>query len=233
VDDPALRARLTPTYTMGCKRVLLSNEYLPALARPNVEVVTSGIAEVRARSIVGGDGVERPVDVVIFGTGFQPTAPPLGARLVGRAGVTLAGAWAGSPKAHLGTTIAGFPNLFVLLGPNTGLGHSSVVYMIEAQLEHVLRALREMERAGIRAVEPTAAAQAAWVAEVDERMRGTVWTAGGCSSWYLDETGRNSTLWPDFSWRFRRRVARAGLAAYATRAAEPSSAQPSPTAART
>lgn len=208
VPDPALRAKLTPDFTMGCKRVLLSNDYLPALSRPNVEVVTERIAEVRAETIVTADGVEREVDAILFGTGFQPTDPPLGRAIRGRGGRTLAQAWEGSPRAHLGSTVAGFPNLFFLLGPNTGLGHTSVVYMIEAQVEHLLAAMHHMRERGVAALEPRPEAQAAWVAEVDRRMRGTVWTSGGCASWYLDRTGRNSTLWPDFTWRFRRRVAR-------------------------
>ncbi|HEX2191311.1 MAG TPA: NAD(P)/FAD-dependent oxidoreductase, partial [Longimicrobiaceae bacterium] len=214
VPDPELRAKLTPDWTLGCKRVLLSNDYLPALARPSVEVVTDAIAEVREHSVVTADGAERPVDAIVFGTGFRPTDPPLAPRVRGRGGRTLAEAWAGSPRAHLGTTVAGFPNLFVLLGPNTGLGHTSVVYMIEAQVEHLLAALRHMRRHGVGALEPRPEAQEAFVAEVDAGMEGTVWTSGGCRSWYLDRTGRNSTLWPDFTWRFRRRVARLDPAEY-------------------
>lgn len=212
IADPELRAKLTPSYTMGCKRVLVSNDYYPALAQPNVEVVTAGIAEVRERSIVGRDGVERPVDAIIFGTGFRPTDPPLAPFIVGRGGRSLAEVWEGSPKAHVGTTVAGFPNFFILLGPNTGLGHNSVVYMTEGQIEHFMGALDYMRRRGVDALEPRPEAQAAYVAEVDRRMQGTVWVAGGCSSWYLDRTGRNSALWPDFSWQFRRRasVFRAG-----------------------
>ena len=219
VADPALRAKLTPRYTMGCKRILLSNDYLPALARANVEVITAGVREVRERSIVDGEGVEREVDAIIYATGFRPTDPPLAATTVGRDGRTLNEAWEGSPKAYMGTTVAGFPNLFMLLGPNTGLGHSSVVYMIEAQIEHVLKVLRLMERRGLAAVEPRAEAQRAFVSRVDSRMRGTVWTAGGCASWYLDGTGRNSTLWPDFTWRFHRRVSRLRARDYAGRRA--------------
>ncbi|MDB4947468.1 MAG: FAD-dependent pyridine nucleotide-disulfide oxidoreductase [Gemmatimonadetes bacterium] len=214
VPDAALRARLTPDFTMGCKRVLLSSDYLPALTRPNVELVTDAIAEVREHSIVTADGVERPVDAIVLGTGFRPTDPPLAPRVHGRGGRTLADAWAGSPQAHAGTTVVGFPNLFIVLGPNTGLGHTSVVYMIEAQLDHVLGAMRHMASAGVDAIEPRADAQAAFVAALDRRMRGTVWTSGGCASWYLDATGRNSTLWPDFTWRFRRRVARFRPAEY-------------------
>lgn len=218
VPDPVLRAKLTPTYRIGCKRVLLSNDYLPALTRSNVEVVTSGVAEIRERSIVGGDGVERPVDAIIFGTGFQPTEPPLAPCIRGRDGRSLAEAWEGSPKAYVGTTVAGFPNFFVLMGPNTGLGHTSVVYMIEAQIEHVLAVLAHARRHGAAAVEPRPEAQAAFVADVQRRMRGMVWVAGGCASWYLDATGRNSTLWPDFTWRFRRRATRLVPSDYALHA---------------
>jgi cation diffusion facilitator CzcD-associated flavoprotein CzcO len=208
VADPVLRAKLTPDYRIGCKRVLISNDYLPALTRPNVEVVTEGIAEVRARSIVDRTGFERPADAIIFGTGFRVTDPPLARHIRGRGGKTLAEVWMGSPQALAGTTVAGFPNFFILMGPNTGLGHNSVVYMMEAQIEHALSALRHLRRRGASAIEPRAEAQSAYVNEVQKRMEGTVWVAGGCASWYLDSTGRNSTLWPDFSWRFRRRVAR-------------------------
>lgn len=208
VADPDLRAKLTPRYEIGCKRILVSNDYLPTLTRPNVELLTTPVAEVREHSVVGGDGVERTVDAIIFGTGFRVTDQPMAQHIHGREGVTLEAVWAGSPRAHLGTTVAGFPNLFILLGPNTGLGHTSVVYMIEAQIEHVMQALGYMERHGVAVLEPRAEAQAAYVAEIDRRMGGTVWTAGGCASWYLDRTGRNSTIWPDFTWRFRRRLSR-------------------------
>jgi cation diffusion facilitator CzcD-associated flavoprotein CzcO len=215
VPDPALRARLTPDYTIGCKRILLSNDYLPALTRPNVELVTDPIAEVRPHAIVTRDGVEREVDTIVFGTGFRVADMPIAERLHGRGGVRLADVWAGSPRAHLGTTVAGFPNLFLLLGPNTGLGHTSVVVMIESQIAHLLAALRHLEASGAAALEPRPEAQARSVAHVQQRMRGTVWTAGGCASWYLDRTGRNSTLWPDFTWRFRRRLERLDPREYA------------------
>ena len=226
IADPALRARLTPQWRIGCKRILLSNDYLPALAQPNVEVVTEGIREVRAHSVVSRDGVERPVDAIVFGTGFVPTDPPLAPHVRGRGGRSLAEAWAGSPKAHVGTTVSGFPNLFLLMGPNTGTGHTSVVYIIEAQIEHLLAALRHLRGTGAAALEPREEAQEAFVAAVDRRMEGTVWNSGGCKSWYLDRTGRNSALWPDFTWRFRRRVARLDPAEYLTiaPAAEPAAA---------
>ena len=224
VADPALRAKLTPRYAMGCKRLLLSNEYYPALTQPNVDVVTDRIAEVRARGIVTDDGVERPVDTIIFATGFRVTDPPIADRVRGRDGRTLRDVWEGSPKAYLGTTVAGFPNLFLLLGPNTGLGHNSVVYMTEAQIDHLVAALRYMRSEGIDALEPAEDAQQAFVEGVDQRMRGTVWVTGGCRSWYLDRTGRNSTLWPDSSWAYYRRASAFDPRGYVAISATPASA---------
>lgn len=208
VADPALRAKLTPGYTIGCKRILISNDYLPALTQPNVELLTERIAEVREHSILSSDGAERAVDAIIFGTGFHVTDLPFAKHIRGRDGLTLAEAWAGSPVAHVGTTVSGFPNLFLLQGPNTGLGHTSVIYMLEAQIEHVLSAVSYMQHHSLAAMEPRPEVQAAYVADVDMRMRGTVWTSGGCLSWYLDATGRNSTLWPRPTYLFRRRVSR-------------------------
>ncbi|HEV2130540.1 MAG TPA: NAD(P)/FAD-dependent oxidoreductase, partial [Longimicrobiaceae bacterium] len=207
VPDPALREKLTPDYTMGCKRILLSDDFYPALMQPNVELVESGVVELRPYGIVGADGVERAVDVVVFATGFQVTEFPFGERIRAKQGRALAEVWGASPRAHLGTTVAGFPNLFILQGPNTGLGHTSVILMIEAQIEHLVNALRYMEAHSVHAVEPREEAQEAFVREVDRKMEGTVWTSGGCRSWYLDETGRNSTLWPGSVGSFRRRVA--------------------------
>jgi len=206
VPDPELRAKLTPRYRIGCKRILISNDYYPALMRDNVDVVTDTIAEVRPHAVVTADGTEHEVDTIIFGTGFHVTDIPIAERIRGRGAATLAETWQGSMQAHLGTTVAGFPNLFILLGPNTGLGHNSVVFMIECQIAHLMAALRHLRATGGQALEPTPAAQAAFVADVDRRMQGTVWTSGGCRSWYLDATGRNSTLWPGFTHRFKRRL---------------------------
>ncbi|MCP3143421.1 flavin-containing monooxygenase [Pyxidicoccus xibeiensis] len=208
VPDPVLRAKLTPSYTLGCKRILLSDDYLPALTRPNVDVITEPIREVRAHAIVTADGVEHAVDTLILGTGFHVTDMPIAHHIRGRGGRTLVEAWGGTMKAHLGTTVSGFPNLFFLLGPNTGLGHTSVILMIESQIEHVLGALRYLEGRGLAAVEPTAEAQAAFVQDVDSKLAGTVWMRGGCESWYMDATGRVSTLWPGTTYAFRRRVVR-------------------------
>lgn len=204
VPDPELRAKLIPDYTIGCKRILISSDYLPALTKPNVDLVTSGLTRVGPDWVQAADGTRREVDTIIFGTGFHVTDMPVAARLRGRDGRTLAEVWSGGAQAHRGTTVAGFPNLFMLVGPNTGLGHSSLIYMIESQVAYTLDALRYLRRTGAAAVEVRAQAQAAYNQTVQRRMAGTVWTAGGCASWYLDRHGRNTTLWPTFTWRFRR-----------------------------
>jgi cation diffusion facilitator CzcD-associated flavoprotein CzcO len=177
------------------------------MTQPNVDLVTEGIREIRPHSIVAEDGTEREVDVIVLSTGFRVADMPAQEKLRGRDGKLLCDVWKGRPQAHRGTTIAGFPNLFMLLGPNTGLGHNSVVYMIEAQIEHVLKALRYLRSEDLAGIEPKLEAQRAFVQEVDRKMSGTVWTSG-CSSWYLDATGRNSTLWPGFTFTFRWRVQR-------------------------
>ncbi|HZI14025.1 MAG TPA: 4-hydroxyacetophenone monooxygenase, partial [Myxococcus sp.] len=201
-------AKLTPGYTMGCKRILISDDYLPALTRPNVDVITERIREVREHSVVTADGAEHAVDTLIFGTGFKVTQMPFAHQVRGRDGRTLRESWAGSAQAHLGTTVNGFPNLFLLQGPNTGLGHTSVIIMMESQIEHVLGALRYMEGRGLAAVEPTREAQTEFVQQVDARMSGTVWMQGGCVSWYQDASGRIPTLWPGFTFTFSHRVER-------------------------
>jgi cation diffusion facilitator CzcD-associated flavoprotein CzcO len=216
VPDEDLRAKLTPTYVMGCKRVLLSNDYWPALTRDNVDVVIEKIQRVEPTGVVTTDGVAHPVDTIIFATGFHATDPPIMRLVRGRGGRTLAEAWTPTMRAHLGTTVHGFPNLFLLLGPNTGLGHSSVVLMIEAQLKQVISTLRHLRRTGAVAIEPTADAQRRHTASVDEAMEGTVWTSGGCASWYLDATGRNSTLWPGYVTGFRLRLNRFRASDYVT-----------------
>jgi cation diffusion facilitator CzcD-associated flavoprotein CzcO len=215
VPDPELRARLTPPYRLGCKRVLLSDGYLPALNRDNVDVVVDPVKRVEPLGIRTADGTLHEVDTVIFATGFRVTDAPITQRIRGREGGTLAQAWAGSPRAYLGTTVAGFPNLFLLLGPNTGLGHNSVLLMIEAQLRYVVAALDHLRTSGAAAIEPTARAQEEFAAAVDRRMAGTVWSTG-CHSWYQDGTGRVSALWPGTTLRYRWRLRRFDPRAYTT-----------------
>jgi len=213
VADPTLRAKLTPSYRMGCKRILLSDDFYPALTQANVEVVTERIQEVRASSIVTADGMERQIDTIILATGFHVTDMPAAQYVHGRDGQTLANAWSDGPQAYLGATVAGFPNLFLMIGPNTGLGHTSMVFMIESQIAYILDCFRRMNRRRLQTVEVRPEVQAAFNAEVQRRMRGTVWTSG-CASWYLDAGGHNSTLWPGFTWEYRRRTRRFNLADY-------------------
>ncbi|CAN5843121.1 NAD(P)/FAD-dependent oxidoreductase [soil metagenome] len=215
VKDPELRAKLTPDYSPGCKRLLLSNDYYPSLGADNVEVVTDAIEEVRPTSVVTADGREHPADTIIFGTGFKVTKPPVAHLVHGRDGRTLADVWAErGMQAYLGTTVAGFPNLFMLAGPNTGIGHTSLVVMIEAQIGYVLGALRLMEERDLGSVEPREEPFAAFNDELQRKMRTTVWSTGHCASWYLDDQGRNPTLWPDFTWRFTQRTRRFDPDAY-------------------
>ena len=214
VPDPELREKLTPGYIMGCKRILISDDYYPSLTNPNIEVVTDGISEVREHSIVTKDGTEREVDTIIFGTGFAVTNPPIARRIRGKDGRTLAEHWATTMRAYKGTTVAGFPNFVIMTGPNTGLGHNSMVVMIESQLAYVMDCLRVLDERGARVFEVKEEAVAHYNEVLDRQMEGTVWTAGRCQSWYLDETGRNSTLWPSFSYAFRRRTERFDPDAY-------------------
>lgn len=208
VPDPELRAKLTPDYRIGCKRILISDDFYPALSRPNVEVVTEPVVRVRARSVVTADGAERDVDAIILATGFRVTDLPAAGLIRGADGRSLADAWQGSPNAYLGTSVAGFPNLFLLVGPNTGLGHTSMVFMIESQVNYVLDCLRGMRERGLATADVRPEVQASYNAGLDAAMSDTVWVSGGCRSWYLDRTGRNSTLWPGPTWRFRRRTRR-------------------------
>jgi cation diffusion facilitator CzcD-associated flavoprotein CzcO len=220
IQDPGLRAKVTPTFRLGCKRILRSNSYYPALAAENVDLVTDPIARVTGESIVTSDGVEHPVDAIVVATGFWTTELPIAQRIVGRAGRSLAEEWADSGmSAYKGTTVHGFPNLFVLVGPNTGQGHTSMVFIIESQVAYLRDAVRTMRAREYAAVEPRAGAQKRWNAGLQRRMRRTVWNTGGCSSWYLDSHGRNTVLWPKATFTFRRLLARFDADAYEVRTA--------------
>ncbi|MEU4404728.1 NAD(P)/FAD-dependent oxidoreductase [Streptosporangium sp. NPDC023963] len=202
VPDPALRARLTPGYTIGCKRVLISSDYYPALGRDNVEVITDEVREIREGSIVDSTGRETEVDVLVYGTGFKVTSALDERRIVGRNGRKIQDAWQDGVQAYYGITVAGFPNLFLLLGPNTGLGHNSVVFMIESQVRYVLGCLRLLSRTRARALDVRPEAQRAHNDRLQDRLNRRVWNTGGCGSWYLDERGVNRTLWPGFTFEY-------------------------------
>jgi len=212
VSDPALRERVTPRYDMGCKRVLLSDDYYPSLMRPNV-TVSGALDHVTQTGVVDSDGVEHDVDVIIWATGFKVLEPPLADRVIGRGGVTLAEEFErNGMAAYKGTTVAGFPNLFILQGPNTGLGHSSVVLMTEAQVRYAVPAI-----ASGHVHEVSEADQGAYVRDIDARLANTVWQQGGCHSWYQNGRGRNVALWPGSTHGFARLMRRFDPEAYLIR----------------
>jgi cation diffusion facilitator CzcD-associated flavoprotein CzcO len=212
VEDPELRRKLTPAYAIGCKRILLSNDYYQALVRPNVELVTDGIERVTRDGVVTRDGTERRVDTIICGTGFAATDYLAPFDLVGRAGRRLHDAMRENAETYLGITVHGFPNLFLLMGPNTGLGHNSMIFMIEAQARYALQAIRALREHRLASVEVRAPVQARFARWVEERLSRSVW-ASGCQSWYLKD-GHNSTIWPSFTFAYWWRTRRLALAEY-------------------
>ncbi|MEU3178042.1 NAD(P)/FAD-dependent oxidoreductase [Streptomyces albidoflavus] len=225
IKDPALRAKLTPDYRIGCKRILLSNTYYPALAQPNVDLVASGLSEIRGNTLVGADGSEVEVDAIIFGTGFHVTDMPIAERVVGDQGETLAATWKDGMNSLRGATAAGFPNWMTIIGPNTGLGNSSMILMIESQLNYMADYLRQLDVLGGKAaLDARDSAVTAWNAGVQERMERTVWATGGCNSWYLDANGRNTTVWPGTTTEFRNATRRVDLSEYEVLRPAPSAA---------
>jgi cation diffusion facilitator CzcD-associated flavoprotein CzcO len=218
VSDPELRDKLTPRFDLGCKRVLLSSTYYPALTAPNSTVVTDRIVEVVPTGVVSeaadGTRTTHEVDTIIFGTGFHVTDPPV-AEHIHAGGVSLADHWkAKGMQAHKGLTVAGYPNLFFLVGPNTGLGHNSMVLMIEAQVGHVIKALDAMKAGGHTVLEPRQDVQDAYNRGLQKSLSRTVWNTGGCTSWYLDKHGRNTTLWPTFTFRYMQQMRTFDLSEY-------------------
>ncbi|WP_236595455.1 flavin-containing monooxygenase [Mycobacterium paraintracellulare] len=208
VNNPALRAKLTPDYRLGCKRVVISDDYLRALDQPNLTVITDSIRAVDEDGIIDATGTHHRVDAIIFGTGFQTSRLPLTDHIHGTTGLTLAQAWDGNPTAYLGTTVAGFPNCYLIHGPNIGLGHTSMIHMYESQANYIAAAISYARAHRVAALEPSASAQKAFTAEVDRLSTGTVWTTGGCKSWYLNDQGRNTNLWPASTFSYRRRTRR-------------------------
>ncbi|ASU83453.1 NAD(P)/FAD-dependent oxidoreductase [Nocardiopsis gilva YIM 90087] len=207
VTDPDLRARLVPDYTMGCKRILLSNDFYAALARPNVELVDQSVRGIEPDGVVTADGTHHRADVLIYGTGFTATDFLAPMRVTGRNGLDLTTAWRDGAEAHLGITVAGFPNFFLLYGPNTNLGHNSIIYMLESQIHHVMDAVRRLSAPGRRTLEVRPDAQARFVRRIRKRLKRGVW-ATGCDSWYVTASGAQTVNWPGFTWRYRQRTRR-------------------------
>ncbi len=225
INDPGLRAKLRPNFEIGCKRILITSVWYPALNQPNVSVETSPIGEVREHSIVTADGVEHGVDAIILATGFRVTDPPIAGRLKGRGGRSLAEVWGDAPRAYRGVTTAGFPNLFRISSIGTGTGHTSQIMQIESGVHYAVEALRAMDALGLSALEVTDAAQDAYARRVHEMLRDTVWVTGGCDSWYLDRSGEASVIWPSTAAEYERWTRRFDIEAYTvTRAPVPAAA---------
>jgi len=215
IKDPAVQAKVTPDYTPGCKRLLISNDYYPALARTNVEVITEGIARISPKGVVTTDGREHEVDAIIFGTGFKVQDPIPPGTFFGRGGVDIAQVWQQGPEAYMGMAVAGFPNFFMLMGPNTGLGHNSMVLMIESQAHYICEAFKAAKENGVHTLEVKPEAQQGFVDQVQQQLRRTVWQSG-CKSWYLNEQGRNTSLWPGFTFSYRLKTRRFQIGKYLT-----------------
>ncbi|HEX4186259.1 MAG TPA: NAD(P)/FAD-dependent oxidoreductase [Solirubrobacteraceae bacterium] len=226
IDDPALRAKVTPRDEIGCKRIMLTDEWYPTLTRTNVELVTEPIAEITPGGVRLADGSERPADVLVLATGFETHAFVAPMEIVGAGGRTLAEEWAPVPRAYLGMSVPGFPNMFLLYGPNTNGGTGSVIYTIESASAHVIEALGELERANARRIEVRRQVAERFDRELRSALASTVWHTG-CTSWYLDENGNDPSQWPWLWSSYRRRTARIEPGTYelSSFAAQPAHAQ--------
>ena len=195
-DDRELRRKVWPDYTFGCKRILFSSAFLPALQRPNVELVTEAVTAVRADGVVAADGALHEADVLIYGTGFKTNDFMFPMEVTGREGRSLRDDWAAGAHAHLGMTVPGYPSMFILYGPNTNTSGGSIIAYLEAQAAYVRQALGLLRSSGSRAIEVRPEVEAASDAETQQRFQGTAWTR--CDSWYRDEAGRMVANWPGY-----------------------------------
>lgn len=204
VRDPEVMKKLTPDYAIGCKRVLISDVYYPAMQAENVSIEASALERADGNTLISKDGNAFEVDAVVFATGFEAIEPPFAPHIHGRGGQTLSDYWSQGMQALDSTTVVGFPNLFIMNGPNTGLGHNSVLYVVESQIDYILGALQFMDEHSVSVLEPRPESEATYVAEVSDRAAGTVWLTGGCKNWYVDyRTNRLTVTWPDFAYAFR------------------------------
>jgi len=216
VKDKALAKKLTPDFVMGCKRILISNKYFPTFNRDNVELVTDAIQEITANGIITKDDKERQIDCLIYGTGFitDPRIYLKHFNCIGRNGIELKQAWKDGAESYYGISTKNFPNLFQLLGPNTILGHNSVIFMIESQVNYILQLIQTVDQTKTQAVEIKQDVQDQFNERVQEQLKGTVWQAGGCSSWYQAADGKNFSLWPTYTWRYWLETRKVNVADY-------------------
>ena len=215
IADPELRKAVTPNYAFGCKRVLLSDDYYPALQRENVELITARISEVKAHTIVDQNGYERPIDAIIFCTGFVASEILLDMKIYGRDGRELLEEWQKKgPEAYYGLSVSGYPNLFFMMGPNTGLAHNSVLHMIESQHNYIMDYLRLLDKEGVAYLDIKPDVYAKYNAHIQKKLQKTVWQAGGCTSWYQMTSGKNTTLWPGWTAEYRLKTYKVDRAVY-------------------
>jgi len=214
IRDPELRRKLTPDYTIGCKRILLSNDYYPALQRPNVEVETQGIKRIYPDGIETKDGRMLGFDIIVFATGFKAAEDCVSMPVIGLGGRDLATTWADGAEAYLGTTVHNFPNWYFIVGPNTGLGHNSMLLMIESQVNYISDAMVKLETVRAKFADITSIAQRRYNSALQRRLKGMVWEQGGCVSWYRTSTGKNTTLWPGFTFEYRWKTRHFDISAY-------------------
>ncbi|MEQ3694384.1 MAG: NAD(P)/FAD-dependent oxidoreductase [Thalassolituus sp.] len=213
IKDPELREKLTPDYPIGCKRILMSNDYYPALAQDHVEVINQGISEVTATGVVDSEGQHHDADVIIYGTGFQATDFLTPMTITGRDGIALNDAWKDGAEAYLGISVNGFPNLFMLYGPNTNLGHNSIIYMLESQIHYVQQCIAAIDSQNLRSLEVRSFVQVSFNNIVQSKISDTVWNKG-CHSWYKTESGKNTNNWPGFTFNYRRQTDKLDLNDY-------------------
>jgi cation diffusion facilitator CzcD-associated flavoprotein CzcO len=221
IKDPVLRSKLTPDFRLGCKRILVSDDYFSALLLPNVKLETAAIAGVAGNEVTIADGSTRHADVLVFATGFR-SIEEMPFAITGRQGQSLAQAWCDAPAAYLGVTTAGFPNLFMPLGPNSGFGHQSALFVIERHVNYIVGCIRHAARNRLRSMEVRPDVQSAYNEGVQQRFQGTVWT-GNCSSWYKNQTGRIVTNTPDSGFDYWRRLMRPDFAHFVV---EPAHVEP-------
>ncbi|WP_430461295.1 flavin-containing monooxygenase [Thalassolituus sp. LLYu03] len=206
IKDPVLAKKVTPDFTIGCKRVILSDTLYPAYCRSNVTLhdKTDGIAEINERGILTSNGEQVDLDLIVYSTGYDATDGVISYPVVGKGGTTLADVWADFPRAYLGTSAPGFPNLFIVTGPNTGIGHTSAIFIIEAQMNYIMRAIEEVRGRGKQLIEVKAASEDSYTRHIHQEMEKTVWHSGGCTSWYKSKSGKVIAMFPGFSFTFRR-----------------------------
>jgi len=206
ISDPELRRKVTPEFTIGCKRVILSDTLYPAFCRDNVTLFdkNNGIKEITEKGIVTQDGVEHELDLIVYSTGYDATDGVISYPVIGKEGKTLAEAWSDFPRAYLGTAAPGFPNLFVVTGPNTGIGHTSALFIIESQMSYIMASIQNLRDRHQEVIEVNADAEEKYTHLIHEEMAKTVWQKGGCNSWYKSKSGKVIAMFPGFSFTYRR-----------------------------